>query len=83
MWHKSARPLALAASVLAYGVANKAAIYPDRENSEQHFETFAGLEAKKKKARQMIERQMVNHPIVYTAQIAVVLIRRGSKHYYI
>ncbi|EYC14381.1 hypothetical protein Y032_0040g175 [Ancylostoma ceylanicum] len=59
MWYKSARPVALVASVLAYGVANKAAIYADRDTTEQHLETFTSLEEKKKKARQIIQRQMI------------------------
>ncbi|KAK6750836.1 hypothetical protein RB195_002666 [Necator americanus] len=59
MWYKSARPLAVLTSVLSYGVANKAAIYADHDSTEQNLETFTSLEAKKKKARQLIERQMV------------------------
>ncbi|ETN79912.1 hypothetical protein NECAME_09522 [Necator americanus] len=58
MWYKSARPLAVLTSVLSYGVANKAAIYADHDSTEQNLETFTSLEAKKKKARQLIERQM-------------------------
>ncbi|VDM52359.1 unnamed protein product [Angiostrongylus costaricensis] len=59
MWFKSARPAAFVASVLAYGVVNKGLLqYTD--SIEENVEKPLGLEAKKAKARQAIQRQMVS-----------------------
>ncbi|KAJ1348113.1 hypothetical protein KIN20_003344 [Parelaphostrongylus tenuis] len=60
MWFKSARPVALVASVLAYGAVNKSLLqHTNLTDEKENIETPLSIEAKKAKAREAIQRQMV------------------------